>query len=244
MRAPSFLVALAVLVGPVLAPPTIAQSLQDVTTVACTPGKGCRCALSGISAYDMAWLLNRQDPPANADALILLSVEGVTRWSSSTPDQADAQYGGDGHCEIEVFPPVAPADGTWSGTVRTQDFTGCAPQVGEMVSGMVAGMTFSRQIVWNGRFDPALLSSDPANQIVTWRELHPNLFAGALNSPVKSDVLQVAGALSSRLVDPDTATATLRLRVGAAGKNASALAALGMANCQVTAIYDFERVTP
>ncbi len=241
MRAHVLVAVLALLSGPYLAQPVAAQSLQDVTTVNCAAGNGCRCALSGISAYNMAWLLNQQDPPANSDTLILLTADGVTRWSSMTPDQADADHGGDGTCEIEVFPAVIPADGTWAGKVRAQDFTGCAPQVAEMVPGMVAGMTFSRQVAWNGRFDPALLSADPTSKIVSWRALHANLFAGQLNTPVKSDVLQVTGALSSRLLTPDTATATLRLRVGTDAKNAGVLAALGMADCRVTAIYDFER---
>lgn len=244
MRAHFLFVALALLSGLFLGQPIAAQSIQEVTTVKCAAGKGCRCALSGISAFNMAWLLNQQDPPANSDKLILLTADGVTRWSSMTPDQADADHGGDGTCEIEVFLPVIPTDGTWTGKVRAQNFTGCAPQVAEMVPGMVAGMTFSRQVIWNGRFDPALLSADPSSQIVSWRELHPALFAGQLNTPVKSDVLQVTGALSSRLLTPDTATATLRLRVGTNAKNAGVLAALGMADCRVTAIYDFERVAP
>lgn len=244
MRAHFLFVALALLSGLFLGQPIAAQSIQEVTTVKCAAGKGCRCALSGISAFNMAWLLNQQDPPANSDKLILLTADGVTRWSSMTPDQADADHGGDGTCEIEVFLPAIPTDGTWTGKVRAQNFTGCAPQVAEMVPGMVAGMTFSRQVIWNGRFDPALLSADPSSQIVSWRELHPALFAGQLNTPVKSDVLQVTGALSSRLLTPDTATATLRLRVGTNAKNAGVLAALGMADCRVTAIYDFERVAP
>lgn len=241
MRLFSLFACLALLSGPFLSQPSAAQSLQDVTTVTCKAGAGCRCALSGINAFDMAWLLNQQDPPTNADKLILLTVDGVTRWSPQTPDQADAHNGGDGICEIEVFPPVLPEDGNWSGKVRAQDFTGCAPQVAELVPGMVAGMTFSRKIAWNGRFDPAQLSADPSSKIVSWSERHPNLFAGQLNSPVKSEVLQVTGALSSRLIAPHKATTTLRLRVGASGKNAAALAALGMADCRVTAIYDFEK---
>ena len=241
MRARFLMAVLALLSGPYLAQPAAAQSLQDVTTVKCTTGQGCRCALSGINAYDVAWLLNWQDPPANADTLILMIADGVTRWSSVTPDQADTDYGGDGTCEIEVFSPVIPADGTWAGKVRAQDITGCAPQVAEMVPGMLVNMTFSRQIPWKGHFDPALLSADPTSQIVRWRALHANLFAGQLTTPVKSDVLQVTGALSSRLLTPDTATATLRLRVGTDAKNAGVLAALGMADCRVTAIYDFER---
>lgn len=244
MRAHFLFVALALLSGLFLGQPIAAQSMQEVTTVKCAAGKGCRCALSGISAFNMAWLLNQQDPPANSDKLILLTADGVTRWSSMTPDQADADHGGDGTCEIEVFLPVIPTDGSWTGKVRAQNFTGCAPQVAEMVPGMVAGMTFSRQVTWNGRFDPALLNADPSSQIVSWRELHPALFAGQLNTPVKSDVLQVTGALSSRLLTPDAATATLRLRVGTNVKNAGVLAALGMADCRVTAIYDFERVAP
>lgn len=244
MRAQVLMAVLALLFGSYLAQPVGAQSLQDVTTVKCAAGKGCRCALSGISAYNMAWLLNQQDPPANSDTLILLTADDVTRWSSMTPDQADADHGGDGTCEIEVFLPVTPADGTWTGKVRAQDFTGCAPQVAEMVPGMVAGMTFSRQVAWNGRFDPALLSADPTSQIVSWRALHPALFAGQLTTPVNSGVLQVTGALSSRLLTPDAATATLRLRVGTDAKNAGALATLGMADCRVTAIYDFKRVGP
>ncbi len=244
MRLKSLLAALALMPAPFLAQPAAAQSMQDVTTAVCTAGNGCRCALSGISASNMAWLLNEQDPPANADALILLTVDGVTRWSPLTPDQADAENGGDGSCEIEVFPPTVAEDGIWGGRVRTQDITGCAAQVAEMVPGMVAGMSFSRQIAWNGRFDPAQLNENPARQVVAWRELHPNLYAGQLNNPVENDVLKVTGVLSSRLIDPDTASATLRLRVGAAGRNAAALAALGMADCRVTAIYDFERVGP
>jgi hypothetical protein len=244
MRQFSLAVFLAMLCGLPFPQPILAQSMQDVTTVACMSGSGCRCALSGISAVNMAWLLNQQEPPANADKLILLSVDGVTRWSALSPDRADADHGGDGVCPIEVFLPVEPEDGTWTGKVRAQDFSGCAPQVAEMVPGVVAGMTFSRQIAWNRRFDPAQLSADPASKVVSWSELHPNLFAGKLNSPVKSDVLKVSGALSARLTAPDRATATLRLRIGSSGKNAATLAALGMADCRVTAIYDFENTNP
>jgi hypothetical protein len=186
----------------------------------------------------------RKPPPANADALILLKDGTSTRWSELSPDAADATYGGDGLCPIEVFAPILPEDGTWQGSVRAQSIEGCAPAVQEMVPGMVAALEFLRQIGWEGKFDPRKLSLDPNTGVVSWTELHPSLYGGQLNAPTNSDILTIHGALSASLVAPDTATATLRLRIGAKRANAEALAALGMADCRTTAVYDFKRVGP
>lgn len=223
--------------------PSAAQSqTQEVTFVYCTQGAGCRCALSGMDAYFVASIFNAQEPPANADQLIMLTVGVETNWSALTPDQADEKYGGDGVCPIEVFLPPIPEDGTWVGAVRTTSVTGCAPQVAEMVPSMVGAMVFTRQIAWENKFHPAKLSSDPTSALVTWQELNPVLYSGTLNSPIKSDLLKVNGALSAKLTSPKEAIATLNLRIGAEGVNAEIFASIGMADCRTTAVYDFNKV--
>lgn len=224
--------------------PAQARSGAEVTFVSCKQGSGCRCALSGMDASLVASLLNNQDPPANADQLILLTDEAGTMWSALTPDGADAKYGGNGLCPIEVFSPVQPEDGTWVGSVRTRAVTGCPDQVTALVPGMVAEMVFSRRITWGGRFDPAMLSEAPDTGVVTWTELTPVLYRGRLNTPEDQSILEVNGDLTASLVAPDKATATLRLRIGASGANAAALAALGMTDCRTTAVYDFRRTSP
>ncbi|MGY9048700.1 MAG: hypothetical protein ACKVKF_17040 [Rhodobacterales bacterium] len=218
-----------------------AQSSQEVTFVSCTDGGGCRCALSGMDAYSVASLLNNQDPPANADQLIILTDGSETKWSTLTPDAADAEYGGDGICPIEVFAPVLPEDGTWVGTVRATAITGCPDQVAAMVPGMVSGMVFSRQITWGNRFNPTQLSETPNSGVVTWTELTPVLYRGRLNTPGDQGILEIDGNLTASLVASDRATATLRLRIGSSGANATVLASLGMANCRTIAVYDFRK---
>lgn len=221
-----------------------AQSGGEVTFVSCENGAGCRCALSGLDAKSAADLLNNQEPPENADKLIILTDGVETKWSTLSPDDADATYGGDGVCPIEVFDPVLPEDGMWVGTVRTTSIEGCHEQVAAMVPGMVSQLVFSRHIAWDNRFHPAKLSQDPNSNVVTWQELTPVLFKGQMNPMGDQSVLSVTGDLTSSLVAKDEATAMLRLRIGAQGANAKALAALGMADCLTTAVYDFTRTGP
>ena len=222
-----------------------AEEMSQTTIVDCTAGAGCRCALPGVTANEIAIVLGEEAANPDAAKMILLSDALGSRWSHLTPDQADASYGGDGICPIEVFPPRVPRDGLWSGKVRTSTITGCPPQFDQMLPAMVGGIELSKHIAWDGRFHPSLLSDDPAHQPVTWEELSPEVYSGRLLTPAANEALKVQGQLSASLTSQDTAVAVLRLRLGMDGGAAQAiLASAGLGDCRVTALYDFRRTGP
>ena len=223
-----------------------AQGNIDTTYVDCTGGTGCRCTMPDVTAAEVAVVLGEDAINPDASDMILLRDGSGLRWSRLTPDQADATYGGDGVCPIELFPPVVPQDGMWVGTVRTSAITGCPAQFDKMIPAMTADMVISKKIAWNGRFDPALFSSDPDSPFVAWEELSPNIFSGALVLPSQSDALTVDGRLSASLTSEEAAVATMRLRIGMGGNGAAGalLASAGLADCRVTAQYDFRRTGP
>lgn len=165
---------------------------------------------------------------------------GESYLSPLSPDQVHQVAGGNGRCEMVLFDPIQPLDGAWTGTVRIQTITGCPSQVDQMIRPVVAGMVMQARVAWGGRYDPAKLGGD-SSALVRWSERSPGHFVGRLQVET-NPVLSVTGALTSTLVTPERATASMQIRIGAADSaNTSALAMLGMADCRTTAIYDFVR---
>ena len=223
-----------------------AQGNIDTTYVDCTAGKGCRCVMPKVTAEEVAIVLGEEAANPGASDMILLNDSLGLRWSRLTPDEADASYGGDGVCPIELFPAILPEDVTWVGTVTTSNITGCPAPFDQMLPAMTAGMEMTRRIAWNGSFDPAQLSADPASRSVAWEEVTPQLYSGALILPGQGGNLAISGRLSASLMAPDAAVATMWLRIGMGGAGAAGalLAQAGLADCRVTANYTFTRTGP
>lgn len=202
--------------------------------------RGCSCTLSDIDAETLDLLLGPGLPPdAIKRTLVILDDDAIL--SPLTPDEVDLAAGGDGKCELALFNPITPRDGTWQGSVRVQSVTGCLPQVGAMVPPLVDGMGNSQRIAWGGQFHPQKLATghSPA---VSWSERSPGRFTGRIQGPA-TGVIAVGAGLTATLTSPDHATATMRLRIAAApGADKGALAAIGMADCRTHAVYDFRRI--
>lgn len=223
-----------------LSSPASAQPTGEKLVVAKCDGGGCVCTLTALTADDLVFLLG-PDIPANAVSMTYVSIGGKSYLSPLSPDQVHQAAGGIGRCEIALFDPIQPLDGVWTGTVQVQAVTGCPPQVDEMVRPVLVGMVMQRRVAWGGRYDPAKLSVGDSSALVRWSERSPGQFVGHLQLEA-NPVLSVTGALTSTLLTPERATASMQIRIAAAnGANASALAMLGMADCRTTAVYDFVR---
>ncbi len=216
------------------------QQTGEKLVVAKCGASGCACTLSDIDAEALGFLLGGDLPPDAMQKTWVIH-DGQAVLSPLSPDEVDLAMGGDGRCDLALFDPIQPRDGTWTGSVRVQSVTGCLPQVAAMVPALADGMSQSKQIAWDGRFHPNKLVSGPQTDIITWTAQTPERFIGRMTTP-QTGVIAVTGAMTATLLSPDKATATLRLTIAAApGADASALALIGMANCQTFAIYEFVR---
>ena len=237
-------VAAALALSAPLAPPAQAEGNQGTGGKAiyadCRDG-GCRCMLSALTPGEVSVLIGTA-PPEGARDWVVVSYADTYFWSPQSLEDIDRAMGGDGRCDLELFPPVIPHDGTWTGSVRTTKITGCPKEMAQSLPGMVSGLVFSRYIAWDGVFHPDKLTMNPSDQVVSWTEKSPTLFQGKLMAPVQSDMLSITGSLTSSLVDADSAVAHFYLRVAAGrGANAAALAMLGLADCRVESSYQFTR---
>lgn len=203
---------------------------------------GCQCTLSEFDLEALSFLTG-QDLPAGAVQGTYVTYRGEAYLSSLTPDEVHQIAGGEGKCEMALFDPIIPRDGTWQGSVRVQSMSGCHPQVAEMVPAIAAGMETTVQVVWEGgRFHPGKLASGGSSPAVEWTEKGPGSFTGRLKVP-QNKALTVTSSATATLTAPDRATATLRLRIAAEGGGNALLAAVGMADCRTFAVYDFTRIS-
>lgn len=214
--------------------PGLAAADSDITIAECSAG-GCRCALTGLTASDMAVLTENALPEAGRDYVVIFD-QGKLYWSPLSLGEIDRLAGGDGHCDLEVFYLPAPDNGHWQGSVRAQNIRGCPAQVEALVPPVVAQMAYSGQVDWQGSFDPAKLVAQGGTQPVHWSQRRSDLYKGRLIAPDGKGVLQVTGDLTSVQLGSDHISTTMQLRI--AGNN-PALAALGMKDCRVTAVYDY-----
>lgn len=189
----------------------------------CKPG-GCRCTLTATTLEEATIVLGLADVPAAAKTLITYG-NNKAMWSALTPEAIDSHFGGDGRCDLEVFGPIIPKDGLWTGTVRTTKFAGCPDQVTAIVPSIVDAMLFSRNISWNQTYNPALLSQVPGQQPVAWVEAAPTVFHGTLTPPAGAAAIGVSGRLVSGLVSETSAVTTFNFTV---------------MGCAVDAVYDFK----
>jgi hypothetical protein len=202
---------------------------------------GCRCVLTPLTAEEVSIVVGTE-PPAGVRDMVIVSYDNTFFWSPQSLEDIDSMMGGDGRCDLEVFSPVTPRDGQWTGRVRTTKISGCPKEIAQSLPGMVSGLVFSRRVEWGGVFHPAQLNMNPSEQVVDWTEIGPTMFQGRLVPPQQNDMLKVSGTLTSSLVDEDRAVASFHLRVGTgAGANAAALAMLGLADCRVDSSYTFQR---
>lgn len=227
-----FLFALLILPAPAFA--------EDAIIFADCGDAGCTCHISAISAEDIA-AVSGQPVPSDAARQTLVLHDGQFTWSRTPRDDIDLAMGGDGVCEIEVFPEIIPEDGTWSGTVEVTGISGCHPQVATLVPPLVDGMTQTKSIVWGGVFDPARLATGGQSPVVQWTRVRSDHFTGTV--PMKPNgVLTVSVDATATLVAPDRAEATLSIRFDpVAASDAGALAVIGMNGCAANAAYDFRR---
>jgi len=232
--------ALFLILGLMLATPALAQT--KVVLADCKPG-GCRCSLSNATGQEAAVTVGL-DLPSDWENMVLVNNDGFYFWSYQSREDIDIVFDGDGKCDLELFNAMVPEDGTWKSSVRVQDVKGCLPQVAQMLPPMVDGTGHVKQIVWGGKFHPSQFVVGNAPDGIRWTEVRPDRFDGTFPIP-DNGVLDVTVTATATLTAPDTAEATMALRIGAAnGANAGALAAIGMANCRVDAIYDFARIGP
>lgn len=215
---------------------------EDQILVADCGDAGCTCFLSPVTLSDYE-VVTGSPPPEGAENMVLVNFKGDYIWSNSSPDEIDLAAGGDGTCEIDLFP-IVPQDGLWRGSVRVQNVVGCLPQVSEMLPPMVDGTNAQKQIRWDGKFHPSHFVIGSSADQIRWTERNPTQFEGVFPVP-PNGTLDVSVTSTATLTAPDRAEATLALRLSAApGANAAALAMIGMADCRVDAVYDFERVGP
>lgn len=213
---------------------------EKLVVAKCSAGQGCRCALSDFDLETVSFLTGQDLPPEAVKGTYVM-MDGAAHLSPLSPDEVHRQAGGTGRCEMALFDPVLPRDGLWQGTVRVQSMQGCHPMVAEMVPAIAAGMEMRQQIDWDGRFHPQKLAAGETGDVVDWREQGPGSFTGRLRVP-QNDMLTITSGLTARLVTPDRATATLRLRLAAQGGNKAVMEAAGMADCRSFAVYDFRRI--
>ena len=214
---------------------------EDAIIYADCGAQGCTCHISAIPNAEIAQITGIPTPE-NAAQLTLVGRDGRFHWSSATRSEIDRDAGGDGTCEIEVFQEIIPLDGTWAGTVEVTGIEGCHPQVAAMVPPMVEGMATSHAVSWGGKFDPARLATGGQSPVVQWTRVRSDHFTGTVPIPANG-VLDVSVDATATLLAPDQAKATLSIRFDpVSGKDAGALALIGMNGCEARAAYDFRRV--
>lgn len=218
----------------------IAATAEEAIIVADCNDGGCTCHVSAISREEIEQI-SGVPTPADAAQQTLVIHNGEFIWSKTPRDDLDLMMGGNGVCEIEVFAPITPLDGTWTGNVRVTDIQGCAPAVAEMVPSMVDGMSQTQRIVWGGAFDPAKLATGGKSPVVKWTKASSNFFTGTvLQQP--NGVLNVSVDATATLTAPERAEATLTIRFDpVSGSNAASLDLIGMNGCEANAAYEFVR---
>jgi hypothetical protein len=232
---------MAALVTTLCASTTAARAEDQILYAECGDS-GCSCMLSPVTLGEYEALMGTAPPPG-AENMVLVNNKGEFIWSPSSADEIDLAAGGDGTCEIEVFP-IIPQDGTWLGSVRVQDVQGCPPKVDEMVPPIVDNFDSAQSIVWNGKFHPSEFVIGDAPDRMRWTERSSTQFDGVFPVP-PNDTLDVSITATATLTAPDKAEATVAIRIaGAPGVDPAALALLGMADCRVDAVYDFTRTGP
>ncbi len=202
---------------------SFAGSGEKAVIADCRDG-GCRCSLSEVTLEEAAIVLNV--PYMEGAKTLITYGKNQAMWSPLSHEEVDAKFGGDGRCDLEVFGSILPKDGVWTGTVRTKSFKGCPDAAQQIVSGSVAAMVFTRDIRWNGTFDPSLLSAEGTQQPVAWVEASPTVFHGSLILPPNAKALGMSGRLLASLLDESAAVANMDLVV---------------MGCAVDVTYDFKR---
>lgn len=219
--------------------PMAAQAEEAIIVADCT-NTGCTCHVSAISRAEIAELTGMPIPSDAAQQTLVMHA-GEFIWSKTPRDDLDLMMGGNGVCEIEVFAPITPLDGVWTGNVRVTDIEGCAPAVVEMVPPMVAGMSQTQRIVWGGRFDPAKLATGGKSPVVKWSKASSNYFTGTVPQ-TPNGVIEISVNATATLTAPDRAEATLRIRFDpVSGSDAGTMGLIGMNGCEANAAYEFLR---
>ncbi len=224
-----------------LTAPLVASAEEAIIVADCGDG-GCTCHISPITLAEIE-AISGVAAPANASQQTLVMHNREFIWSKTPRDELDLAMGGNGVCEIEVFSPITPLDGTWTGNVRVTDISGCAPAVAKMVPPMVAGMSQTQSIAWGGKFHPSKLASGGKSPVIQWTQVSSNHFTGEVPQEANG-VIDITVIAEASLTAPDQAEATLTIRFDPAeGSDPSTLSLIGMNGCEANAAYDFQRVS-
>lgn len=231
--------AIAAMMLTVLAVPASAQ--EKAVVADCGQG-GCTCHLSAVTPEE-ASIVYGIDPPASGDMTLVIT-DGEAQWSATPRGDIDLVMGGDGQCELALFPEIVPEDGQWTGRVVAESVQGCPAAMEPTLRQMAATMVFTRRIDWGGEFHPDSLRDPAYPSAVNWTRLSATEFSGVGKAEQTTGPMQIRLRYSARLTAPDRVVAGLRVTVGAKAGDATAnaiLAQAGLRDCRVVARYDFTR---
>ncbi len=150
--------------------PNLAQA--RIGGAVCRAQQGCVCidftdtGLAPVLA-DHTDILGDTTPE---EIVIIDRSTNTTFRTRRTPNEIHARFGGSGECPLAPLPTeIIPEDGLWQMQILNWSATACPAGMGEELAAL-NGMSQSARVVWNGRFDPALLADQSAPQAFRWRE--------------------------------------------------------------------------
>lgn len=223
----------------------------------CQSGSGCSCAISPVTAEDLAFAAPGQDGVAapvdmSVSTLVIDQSANVVYWSDQSRTAIQSAYGGSGDCPITGFDEteIVPRDGTWLWRQLGVTTRGCPAMLGQMIdSGREE--TLAESVVWDGAFHPARLAQNlPAPEIgemraYEWRELGPNRWLSDNLQGRDCDdgtCVSVALRLSMNVVSESRITGLLSTSSKVEGGDPAMLAMFGMGECEARIRYAIEHV--
>lgn len=218
------------------AQPANAQMIQ---LAACDNG-GCTCHITGQTIADFERDMNVKAPPGAAD-MTLVTRDGEFYWSSKSPAQIDASYGGPGTCDVQLDTPIVPEDGLWRITVGNTDTSACPlfRLTGQTIPSQVSGQT--KNVKWNGWFWPSRLMSE-AKSLVDWTWTGGHSWRGVLADERLSSSAGATGASiiwRINLISPTEVTGTNVFEYDISSTSGDAVAQAMLQNMQCRTVTNF-----
>jgi len=214
---------------------SFATAQEKVVVATCTSGEGCDCLLSDVTIEEARILLG-EGPPPGVEPLLVQTSDGFV-WSHVTASDLDLVLGGNGECELALFPAIEPKDGLWRGTVASQNVSGCPAGLESRLVPPLGGVNETRRMEWGGVFRPDLISH-PGDTPIQWTKITEDRYRGTMPMPA-TDQVRLSAEWISEIKDPEYVRSDLDVAIASA---ASGAAMIGLANCKIHVVVEFRRI--
>ena len=207
----------------------------SVFYVTCAEG-GCECHLTDLPFSDAEFLMDEAAPTGATEPYLYDDGSGPSWGAAITPDELDLTWGGDGSCEIFLFPAIIPEDGLWLGTAHERSVADCPRGLSAALDPALAGILERRRMEWGGIFHPGQIASSQTP--IQWTKITDDLYSGMM--PLNSGgPITISAVWESEIKNPRYVRSVVRIRIRS---SAAGTASFGLANCRISAVVDFNRI--